>query len=87
MQLLISPQGTLRCLYDEALNLRKLGRLTITRASHVEPDKQGRWHADLSPVDGPILGPFDQRSEALAAERDWLELNLTYWHGQPMADT
>jgi hypothetical protein len=37
-----------------------------------EPDASGQWLADLAPVSGPILGPFAQRSEALAAESDWL---------------
>ena len=45
----------------------------IARASHVEPDPDGRWQADLRPVGGPVLGPFDRRSEALAAELAWLE--------------
>ena len=30
------------------------------------------WTADMSPVGGPILGPFSFRYEALKAERDWL---------------
>jgi hypothetical protein len=46
-----------------------------TRASHVEPDDRGRWLADLSPIGGPVLGPFDRRSEALEAEVTWLEEN------------
>ena len=45
---------------------------SITRASHVEPDQQGRWLADLTPVAGPVLGPFERRSEALEAEQSWL---------------
>jgi len=69
MQLLIDPGGTIRCLYDEALDLRALGSLAIRRGSHVEPDRHGRWFADMSPVKGPKLGPFPCRSEALAAER------------------
>ncbi|MEQ8786695.1 MAG: hypothetical protein RIC55_10370 [Pirellulaceae bacterium] len=80
MQLLISPQGTLRCVYDETLDLHGLGRLAISRGSHVEPDELGRWHADLSPAGGPTLGPFALRSEALAAERDWFEANPATWH-------
>lgn len=75
MQLVITPGGTVRCVYDEQIDLAALGSPTITRASHVEPDQHGRWQADLSPVSGPVLGPFDQRSEALAAEQAWLELN------------
>ena len=76
MEIIIKPGGQLHCLYDEAFDLHVLGRLDIHRASHVEPDGSGRWHADLSPVQGPVLGPFDRRSEALAAEREWLEI---YW--------
>ena len=68
-----SPDGTVRAIYDEAIDLAMLGKPTIKRASSVEPNEQGRWNADLSPVDGPVLGPFDRRSEALEAERDWLE--------------
>jgi len=49
----------------------------------VEPDQQGRWWADLSPIRGPSLGPFTQRSEALAAEHAWLETNwLVHTGGQ-----
>ena len=73
MKLLIRPDGTVRAIYDETINLAALGRPTITRASSVEPDEQGRWQADLQPVGGPVLGPFDRRSEALEAEREWLE--------------
>ncbi|MGB2822916.1 MAG: hypothetical protein WBF17_18175 [Phycisphaerae bacterium] len=76
MILVIDPQGTARCLYDEAIDLTNLGSMGIRRASHVEPDDQGRWWADISPVGGPRLGPFSRRSEALAAEREWLVEHL-----------
>ena len=69
MQLVVTPAGAVRCLYDEAIDLAALGRLEITRASHVEPGAGGRWSADLTPVGGPVLGPFDHRSAALEAER------------------
>ncbi len=75
MELVISPQGDVHCLYDESLDLSALGRLTIRRASHVEPTDDGQWTADLSPVDGPIIGPFPLRSEALAAETVWIQEN------------
>lgn len=72
MDLVIAPTGTIACLYDESLPLHTLGTLTIRRASFVEPDDEGRWWADLSPSAGPCLGPFPQRSQALAAEQQWL---------------
>ena len=79
MQLLIGPDGAVRCLYGELLPLHELGALTISRGSHVEPTDAGEWTADLSPVHGPTLGPFAHRSEALAAEQTWLE---THWLGR-----
>jgi len=72
MELVVDAGGDVRCIYDEALDLRELGKLQITRASHVEPDRVGCWWADMEPVDGPVLGPFKNRTEALGAERGWL---------------
>jgi hypothetical protein len=76
MQLVIHSGGTVHCLYGEELDLPQLGALLIQRGSHVEPTHDGRWTADLAPVQGPVLGPFPSRSEALTAERQWLE---TQW--------
>jgi len=73
MQLVIGPDGSGRCLYGEAIDLGNLGTLTITRASHVEPDDSGRWFASI--IDGPVRGPFVRRSDALQAEADWLHAN------------
>jgi len=72
MELVVGCDGGVRCIYDEALDLREIGKLQITRASHVEPDAEGYWWADMGPVDGPVLGPFRNRTEALEAERAWL---------------
>jgi hypothetical protein len=72
MQILIDPGGTVRCLYSEAIELGALGPLQIRRASHVEPTADGQWLADMSPLSGPLLGPFVCRSEALAAEEVWI---------------
>ena len=70
-----ASDGTMRCIYDEAIKLHSLGSLNIQRASHVEPSPDGTWSADLSPVGGPQLENFSDRSVALAAELDWLEKN------------
>ena len=72
MELVVGVDGGVRCIYDESLDLRALGKLQITRASLVEPDSVGSWWADLGPVGGPVLGPYASRSEALQAERGWL---------------
>ena len=76
MDIIITASGKGRCIYGESIDLTSLGQLEIMRGSHVEPDLAGRWWADLSPVDGPRLGPFDHRSDALASELEWLE---QYW--------
>jgi len=76
MTLVVNTCGVVRAVYDELLDLAVLGPLVITRASHVEPTPEGRWQADLSPVGGPVLGPFQRRSAALEAEHVWLE---EYW--------
>ena len=77
MQILIVHQGHARCLYSEAIPLPNLGRITIRRGSHVEPVTTAigglLWIADLAPVAGPRLGPFEHRSQALQAEVNWLE--------------
>ena len=75
MQLVIQADGSLKCVYGEAIDLHALGQVRISRGSHVEPDLDGQWLADLSPVAGPKLGPFPARSQALQAEREWLEAN------------
>jgi hypothetical protein len=75
MQMVIELGGQVRCLYQEAIDLTTLGPTAIQRASHVEPDDQGLWWTDLRPVQGPVLGPFTLRSEALQAEHCWLESN------------
>jgi hypothetical protein len=81
MELIVDPTGNVRCVYAEAINLAELGCLSIERGSHVEPTASGEWTADMSPVGGPILGPFGNRAVALAAEAAWLSAN---WLNQPL---
>jgi hypothetical protein len=65
MDPIVSPDGTIRAVYAGAIELGALGHLVISRASHVEPNDSGRWLADLTPVAGPVLGPFELRSDAV----------------------
>ena len=46
MELVVDAGGDVRCIYGEELDLREIGKLQITRASHVEPDRDGFWWAD-----------------------------------------
>ena len=76
MQLVIESGGAVRCIYSEEIDLAALGSLAISRASHVEADQLGSWWADMGPVNGSCLGPYNLRSEALVAEAAWLETNI-----------
>jgi hypothetical protein len=84
MELVIDTDGSVRCIYDEGIDLREIGKLQITRASHVEPDAEGYWWADMGPVEGPVLGPFRSRSEALQAERE--RLATIHFDDSPASD-
>lgn len=68
----VSTNGYVRSIYCESIDFREFGPAQIRRASHVEPTEDGRWLADLSPSAGPLLGPFDSRSQAIEAEVQWL---------------
>lgn len=80
--LVVRQDGTACVIYDDELAsvLAVCGRLFVRRASHVEPVRQDGftigWQADLSPIGGPILGPFAYRRDALHAERLWLQAAL-----------
>jgi hypothetical protein len=76
MDLVIEPTGQVRAIYAEAIDRSALGPPVIAGASFVEPGPGGCWTADLRLVLGPVLGPFDRRSEALRAEHAWL---LAHW--------
>ena len=73
MELAADAAGDMRCIYDEPLDLCELGKVQLTRTSHVEPDTDGYRRADIRLVDGPVPGPSRSRSEALEAEREWLQ--------------
>lgn len=73
MVLRVYPDGIIRALHDDRLNLADIGRFRVARASWVEPDPNGKWWVDLDNSRGPILGPYSTRAEALRAEVTWLE--------------
>jgi hypothetical protein len=82
-EIIVEPNGMVRFIYSDDLAsiAQDIGSLSTARASHVEPSGEG-WTADMSPVGGPVLGPFETRSEALATEVEWLKShNIPVPHG------
>ena len=77
MQIVIKPTGVFISIYNDSFDYGEFGKPQIRRASHVDPDETGHWFADMSPVNGPILGPFDKRIDAIDAERKFLNLILS----------
>jgi hypothetical protein len=86
LEIIVNRDGSATFVYDDRL-ARLLADMPqrTRRASHVEPyDGSGGeafaaqhadgtwWVADMRPVDGPLLGPFPGRRQALDAEVAWL---------------
>lgn len=76
-RIVIRRDGLIQFIYsDELRPLVEMGNVQIQRVSHVEP-KGSFWFADMSIVAGPMLGPYTLRSEALAAEEEYLHSNFS----------
>ena len=73
MELVIEPDGRIRAIYSEEIDLAALGEPSIYRASHVEPDPMG-WSADLRPPLGPVR-PFHRRARH-PGRTSWL---IAHW--------
>jgi hypothetical protein len=70
MNLLVRTNGVIEAIYSEEVDLSLLGEVRIQRASHIEPDQNGLWWAEIK--NGPKLGPYSKRSLALKAELGYL---------------
>jgi hypothetical protein len=78
MKITVEVDGRIKFIYDDSVAevMQEVGTLEVKRASHVEFDNSdGFWWADMSPVGGPRMGPFNLRHTALEVERVWLEEN------------
>lgn len=76
VEVIIEADGTVTFVHDDDLAdalVEHYADAAIQRASHVEPTDDGRWTADLSPVGGPVLGPYTRRAMALDEEVAWLK--------------
>jgi hypothetical protein len=58
MQLIVKATGSVHCLYGEELDLPRLGRLAISRGSHVEPTSDGQWTANGRPTWHRCMGLY-----------------------------
>lgn len=58
---------------DELAFLLDLGPATTQRVSEVEPTEANLWTADMGRIQGPVLGPFALRGQALEAEIEYLK--------------
>jgi len=44
---------------------------------HIDANNfQNKWFANLLPIAGPVLGPFNTRTEAVTAELNYIDKNL-----------
>lgn len=76
----ITTEGTMQCLWHPELDrgeidVRSLGPVTLTRASHIEPvNETGEWEVTLT--DGRTLGRFPSHAAAVGAEVQFLQAEL-----------
>ncbi len=69
IQIVIEPNGSIKFVYSDSMSeLLQQGEFSIKRASNVEPEYDGTWSADLSPINRPKLKGFALRQNALDAE-------------------
>jgi hypothetical protein len=72
MNIVIRVDGGIEYVYHDTLQfLEEIGPATTRRVSDVEPSSG--WTADMGRVNGPLLGPFKTRTEALEKESQWLQ--------------
>ena len=72
----INNDGSLQMIYsDEMREILNEGQGSIRRASHVEPELDNTWSADMSPIGGQKLEGFETRESALKAEVEFINQN------------
>ena len=70
----IAPDGTVRCLWTDAIPLQALGRLTLQRASTIEFDPTAqRWEVRLASNPGAVVFSHASRETCLDWERGALQ--------------
>lgn len=77
-ELFIQPDGQIKCLYTDLIDLSRFGKLHVERASHVEfDDIKQTWTVRLA-GSGKVIGDgFESRQEALDFEVDYLNRGMS----------
>ena len=78
--LIVTPAGAVECLYTEAIDLWKLGDLTVRRATDIAFDNDSQLWTVRDPG-GCALYRHCSREACLTWERDYLERRETAKHG------
>lgn len=78
IELIIDEDAVIHAIYNDALRplFDEASFSEVRRASHVEPCGGGRWTADMGPVGGPVLGPFDTHEQAIQAETAYIRKEI-----------
>jgi hypothetical protein len=72
VQIDIRPDGTVHCLYTDAIDLQAFGKVQVTRASNVEFEEGPQlWVARLP--DGRAIGAARSRADCLKLEVAYLQ--------------
>lgn len=83
MTLEVTSDGNIRCLYSDEIDLSQLGRLQVSRVSHIEFDNYLRKWTVTSAKTGKRLHSATTREDALEWEnryyspdgKGWKEIN------------
>lgn len=67
-------QTALQAAYEDSLPSATCV-LPVSDGYKIVDTQANKWFADMTPVSGPVLGPFATRDQATAAELDWLDMH------------
>jgi hypothetical protein len=79
IQIEINERGGVAMLHDDAVNLAELGKIEVSRASHVEfSNVSGQWYVQSAKT-LQVLHHAPTRAEALAWEKEYYSPDGEGW--------
>jgi hypothetical protein len=79
LKILVTKTGGVEMLHDDVAELESLGKISTTRASHVEYDNDKQKWFVQSAFTLKVLGYFVTRSEALDWEKEYYSPSGEGW--------